>query len=92
MTDYTDRNIEIIRAYVDGQSVSEIQERFGLSRGRLYQILKDIVKVRKSSERNQFLGVEVTSTTKKALKEEAKRRGVSVSALVSDTLDAQVSK
>lgn len=86
MTDHTNRNIEIIRAYVAGRSISDLEREFQLSRGRLYQILHDIAKVRRASERDMFLGVNVSTAVKQALKKEAIRRGISVSSLSSETL------
>ena len=87
MTKHTDRDVEIIRAYVAGRSVRDLAEHFNISRGRLYQILKDIVKVRTNSKRTEFLGVNVTEETKVVLERQARAAGVSVSKIVSDRLD-----
>jgi len=44
------------------------------------------------SDRTVFLGVTITNKTKKALKKRAKIKNVSLSQLVSDTLDTMVIK
>jgi hypothetical protein len=90
MIDHISRNIEIIRAYLAGRTMSDLARDYNLTRGRIYQILKDIAKVRRASERDAFLGVNVTSDTRDALKRVAKERGVSVSKLASDALDEVV--
>lgn len=85
------RNAEICAYYADGHKLSECASRFKLGRQRVLQILQaaGAWKPYVRTDRDQFLGVTVTKPTKDALFEEAERKGVSVSKLTSDILDAR---
>ena len=93
------RNEEICRLYTTGSTLEECGAPFGLTRERVRQILRQY-RVYKSdrpvevstNKRDTFLGVNVTSTTKAALKTEAKERSISVSALVDEKLGGDDAK
>lgn len=90
------RDIEICRLYIGtkdqpGLTLQALGERFHISRERVRQILRRQNVFKKDriielSGRDQFLGINITEPVKLALREEAQRRGVSVSALSSETL------
>lgn len=91
MSKHAARNAEICRLYVSGIATPELGRQFKLTRQRIKQILKlaglhrtDRAYV--ASNRDAFLGVDVTPTVKDALRAEAARRGVSMSELSSETL------
>lgn len=90
------RDVEICRLYIGnkgqpGLTLQALGERFHISRERVRQILRRENVFKKDrhielSGRDQFLGINITEPVKLALREEAQRRGVSVSALSSETL------
>ena len=98
-----ERDERICQLYVNGTSVRECSEQFEISLERVRQILRkaDVFLTDQPTEiglkdgricientnRNEFLGVNISTTTKNALKEKADRCGVSMSRLASDTLD-----
>ena len=89
------RNEEICEMYVAGSTLQECGERFSISRERVRQILNKagVPKQRRTTEKSDrevFLGVNLTATTKEALKTKAKKRGVSMSRMVSDEIDELV--
>ena len=91
MADHKERDAEVCSLYISGLSMKALCARAKLSRMSVYQILKKAgVQLRgrtsERSERDEFLGVNVSEPVKSALREEAKRRGLSVSELTSDTL------
>lgn len=96
-----ERNEEICRLYVGGLTLRECGQHFKLSHQRVRQILRRAGVFKRDqlverSDRDEFLGVNLTEADKIALRAEAERRGVSMSALTSDlirdmlsTLEAQ---
>lgn len=84
-----DRNARLIERYKSGEPLEDLCAAFQLTRGRIYQILKEagVPKERFGPEgRDQFLGVNLSEPVKDALRAEASRRGVSMSTLSSDLL------
>ena len=82
-----ERNITIIARYTAGETLKEIAASYGLSCQTIRGIVRRAGVFRRQTPRPEFLGVDVTTDTKAALKAEAERRGVSVSRLTSDTLE-----
>lgn len=82
------RDSEICRMFKEGAAVEKIAERFSLSRERVYRIVKreNLTRSLPKSDRDEFLGINVSESVKTALRDEAHRRGVSVSALSAETL------
>ena len=96
------RNEEICKRYVEGGTLKSIAFDYGLSSERVRQILqrggiskhfrakqknvglKDGVFV--TDERGEFLGVNLSEEDKTALREEAARRGISMSKLSSNII------
>lgn len=89
-TSKDERNAELVNRYLAGDSTEELRERFKITRTRIYQILKEagIPKERQQNadDRDQFLGVNLSESVKDALRAEAQRRGLSMSALSSAAL------
>lgn len=90
------RDIEICRLYIGtkdqpGLTLQALGEQFHISRERVRQILRRegvFKRDRHIDLHNQYLGVGVPQPLKDALYSEAEQRGISVSALVSETLEA----
>jgi lambda repressor-like predicted transcriptional regulator len=82
------RNDSICAAYQTGLTLAAIGRQFGLSRPRIQQILKKAGVWVPSTKRRrtEYLGVTMTEQTKAALKVEAEKRGISLSALSDETL------
>lgn len=79
--------------YQGGQTLQQLADFYKLSRGRIQQIVKqgnltrkDRAVQRSMPPREEFLGVNLSESVKDALREEAGRRGMSMSELTSDTL------
>ncbi len=90
------RNAEICQMYMSGATLAECASRFGVKRQRIKQIVEDAGIWRPyvrppRSDRDEFLGVNLTEADKDALREEATRRGMSMSSLtatlIRDMLD-----
>lgn len=84
-----ERDQRIIDLYRSGSPLKEISKRFKISQGRINQILRVAGVPRDRTgitDRNRFLGVNISSAVKDALKAEADRRGISVSELSSESL------
>jgi len=88
------RDDAIVAYYLAGNKLAACSSKFNLGRQRTQQILESrgVWKPYAPSDRTKHLGVTVTEETKKALTEEADAKGVSVSQLVSDKLEADRSK
>ena len=89
------RNADICRLYTEGQTLRQLHEQFTLSIERVRQIVKRANLTKKDrkvirTDRDAFLGVNITPKTKQALEAMAQERGISVSALVSEKLEAAV--
>lgn len=98
----SERNGAICRRYVAGATLQEVSQEFLLSRERVRQILRkagvfkgDRLRpshlglrdgVVESSARDVFLGINISERDKVALRAEAERRGISMSALTSDLI------
>lgn len=87
------RSDEICRLYtVDGLTMQEIGDLYEVSRERVRQILtrKGIRKQdrpsRPTSCRDEFLGVNISDDVKSALRTEATKRGISMSAMTSEVI------
>jgi DNA-binding CsgD family transcriptional regulator len=92
---FAERNAQISRMYIGGATLQECAEAHKISRERVRQVLRKLGvfkrhRVVKKSERNAFLGVNVSEPTKTALKEKAAAEGKSVSQLASEVLDEVV--
>lgn len=77
----TDRDTEIIRRYVSGEPIEVIQSSYGITRSRVYQILRAAGVDRNRqpmqdevTERDTFLGVNISKDVKEALRAEVQRR------------------
>lgn len=92
MATHVARDADICTRYTNGEPIDSIVTHFGITRGRLYQILhkhgiyKKDRPVIKKSDRDEFLGVNLNEADKQALRAEAERRGISMSALTSDLI------
>jgi hypothetical protein len=91
MTDIN-RNAEICQLYTAGMTVTECSSKFKICNERVRQILRKAGVFKRFvpkeiSDRGEFLGVNVTEPTKEALRQEAVRRGVSMSELSSNTIE-----
>ena len=86
----TERNAELVSRYLAGDSTEELQTMFKITRARIYQILKEAgispERQQNADGRDQFLGVNLSEPVKDALRAEAQRRGLSMSALTSGML------
>jgi hypothetical protein len=80
------RNKEICAFYVAGNDLAACASKFGLKRQRLKQLLEKagVWRPYEKSKRTKFLGVSLTDEDKVALREEADRDGMSMSALSSE--------
>jgi hypothetical protein len=88
-----ERDAAICRYYTEGHKISECAATFNLGRQRVHQILKKAGVWKpfdKQSTRTAFLGINVTNDTKSRLVALAERRGLSVSKLAANVLDAVV--
>lgn len=86
-----ERNEEICRLYVSGLTLNQCGDIFKLSHERVRQILRKAGVFKRDraverSDRDEFLGVNLTEADKDALRAEAERRGVSMSSLTSDLI------
>jgi len=91
-----DRDSQIEAFYMSGNNLAKCASRFRLSRQRVLQILKarNVWKpyTRVKSDRVNFLGVNISDADKEALREEADRRGISMSALSAETIKEMLSR
>lgn len=85
-----ERNEELIQRYRAGEPLEDLCTSFKLSRTRIYQILHKanvpLARQANDVERAQFLGVNLSEPVKDALRAEALRRGISMSALSAEVL------
>lgn len=86
-----ERDAAICRAYTDeGLTMRECGKRFGLSRTRIADVLKEQkvsvrprqLRVKTTEDRDEFLGVFVTEDEKKWAVEEAEKEGGSISSVI----------
>lgn len=86
------RNAAIVAYYLEGHKLSEVARHHRLGRQLVLRILKQAGawKPYVRSNRTRSVGVAVSEETKQALVERAEERGVSVSRLASEALDAYV--
>lgn len=83
----TNRNQEVVRLYESGQSVADLSRHFKVTKQRIRSLLQRAGVARTPRQkRDQFVGLFVAEPIKQALRDEAKRRGLSISQLSSDTL------
>lgn len=93
---FTERNTRICEMYVGGATMQACADQFKISKERVRQLLRraGVYKsdrlMKASSARQSFIGVNVSESTKLALKEKAAGAGTSVSRLASDVLDGLV--
>lgn len=85
------RNENICRRYRAGDPPAAIARDVGLSPGRVIQIVRAAGISRHDrpkpyNGRDEFLGIELEELTKVALRQEAAKRGLSMSKLSADTL------
>ena len=90
----TERDMDICLYYQTGKTPRECAKYFKLSHQRIGQIISNggVKRERKTQNRREFLGVNVSEATKDALTIKAFDEGTSVSQLASDALDALVEK
>ena len=83
-----ERNKAICDYYLDAHTITECGRKFGLRRQRVQQILKSggVWKPHEKSDRSEFVGINVSAEVKDALKQKAKKRGVSLSRLAHQEL------
>lgn len=83
-----ERNDTICRLYLEGKSLADIGRQFGLKRQRIKQIVVEAGLWRKrmpaQNERDEFLGINISESDKVALRAEAARLGVSMSAMTAE--------
>lgn len=83
------RDAEICQRYLSGLSLAESGRPFGIGRQRVKQIVQAAGvwrAAKKTNGRDEFLGVNISEEDKQALREEAARRGLSMSALTADLI------
>lgn len=84
------RNLEICQMYLSGASLAECGKKFGLKRQRIKQIVQAAgiwrARPKTSDGRDDFLGVNISESDKQALREEAARRGLSMSQLTAELI------
>lgn len=82
------RNADICSYYKADHNVAECGKRFGLKRQRILQILQasGVWQPYEKTGRDVFLGISLTEGDKAALRAEAERRGVSMSALSAEAI------
>lgn len=102
------RDKEIVACYIGGKTLEQCGQEFKITRERVRQILRKhgILKharvkpkvglddggVVKTDGRDEFLGVNISEGDKQALREEAERRGLSMSRLSSDFIKEMLAK
>jgi hypothetical protein len=86
------RDKAICDHYVAGNKLKAVASQFKLGRWRTMQILRagGVWKPYEKSGRTEFVGVNVTPETKKALARKADEEGDSMSKIASDLLDGAV--
>lgn len=86
----SERDQHICHEYVDGAAIALLRLKYDLSAERVRQILRKAgvynPQQQITTDREKFLGVNISEPVKTALKKEAERRGMSMSALTSDVL------
>lgn len=88
------RDQEIVVCYRAGNSQHKIAETFGLTRGRVQQILKAAGITAADNpntpdgDRRAFIGCHVTPHMREAFEIEAKRRGRSMSGIAAELIEA----
>ncbi len=90
-----ERNAAICQMYIAGATLKTCAEKYAISHERVRQILRKAGVFKhdrqiERSDRDAFLGVNLTTETKDALKAKADESGVSMSRLVSDQIDEMV--
>lgn len=85
------RDAAICDQYTAGATIDTIAASVGLTTGRIHQILRAYGlrsgdRPRPHNGRDEFLGIELEEMTKIALRQEAERRGLSMSKLSADVL------
>ena len=93
----SERNDLICQRYVAGATLQEVGRAFHISNERVRQILRKagVFKTdrrKEVSDRDVFLGVNVSEADKVALRAEAERRGMSMSMLTSDLIKEMLTK
>lgn len=89
----TERDTELCRMYTEGATMLELADHFKISRQRIRQIVRSAgvyVPYRDAHEHNgrdAYIGVNVTSEVKDALRAKAVGEGKSMSEFVSDKLE-----
>lgn len=90
------RNDLICRAYMVGISLAECGRPFGMTRQRVKQIVQEAglwrTRPRTANNRDQYIGVNLSKEDKAALKAEAARLGVSISAMTSTWIKHRLDK
>lgn len=89
------RDAQICRLYLEGLTSTEIGDHFQLSRERIRQVLEKggVTRVYRRSvqtDRHAFVGVDVPKRVKDAMREEAAKRGVTLSQLALEAFDKYV--
>ena len=93
-----ERDAEIVRQFTAGQSLRMIAQTFHISHERVRKILQARGILTKRGQalapesRDEFLGVNLSKIDKFDLREEAERRGVSMSALSADAIRKMLDK
>ena len=82
-----ERDKRICKLYTEGVTPTELSRQFHLTRSRIIQIIKlSGVPMQNKIFRDEFLGVNLTESVKRSLKDEAEKRGLSMSNLTSKTI------
>ncbi len=94
---FEERNRLICDLYMSGKTLQECKNEYGISRERVRQILRKAGVFRgwraattEGSDRVEFLGINVSAEMKENLKTESTAQDISLSELVSNTLDKAV--
>jgi len=86
-----DRDAEICRRYMSNETLQAIANDNSISRMRVKQIVKKAELWRKRPKSDvEFLGVNLATETKEALRAKADERGMSMSKLTSEALTAML--
>lgn len=85
-SDRDERDADICRRYLTGETLQSIGDSYGLSRQRIEQIIQQAGIWRQSaikpSERDEFVGIVVPKPLKDALQDEAETRNTSMSQVI----------
>lgn len=84
---FAERNTELCKLYIEGQTIAALSERYKLSGQRVRQIVVAAGIWKPQEIRPAYVGVDLRQETKDCLKKVADKQKTSLSKLISDQLD-----